>query len=181
MNNNHYPPPPFFNAYWVVPGKLLAGPFPGSLDPVEAENRLRALAGCGVRAVANLMKADEANFLGEPFKPYHDELQQFAGEEIEWARFPVIDMDIPTDADMVTTLNAIDGWMDCGLTVYVHCWGGLGRTGTVVGCWLARHGIATGRATFKHLRALRSAADTRYDSPQTPNQINMVHNWKIGR
>ena len=25
--------------------------------------------------------------------------------------------------------------------VYVHCWGGIGRTGTVVGCWLVRHGM----------------------------------------
>ena len=181
MRNIQAPPPPFFNAYWVVPGKLLAGPFPGSLDPAEAENRLRALADCGVRAVANLMKADEVNFVGEPFKPYHDDLRQFAGEEVEWAQFPVIDMEIPTDAEMITTLNAIDAWMDRGLTVYVHCWGGLGRTGTVVGCWLARHGIASGKKTFQHIRALRSAADALYDSPQTPNQINMVHKWKVGR
>ena len=24
--------------------------------------------------------------------------------------------------------------------MYLHCWGGVGRTGTVVGCWLVRHG-----------------------------------------
>ena len=24
--------------------------------------------------------------------------------------------------------------------VYVHCWGGIGRTGTTVGCWFVRHG-----------------------------------------
>lgn len=25
--------------------------------------------------------------------------------------------------------------------VYLHCWGGIGRTGTIVGCWLARNGF----------------------------------------
>lgn len=29
-----------------------------------------------------------------------------------------------------------------GQTVYVHCYGGIGRTGTVVGCWLVRHGLS---------------------------------------
>src|SRR3712207_6971239 len=24
---------------------------------------------------------------------------------------------------------------------YVHCWGGIGRTGTVVGCYLVEHGM----------------------------------------
>ena len=181
MNDNHFPAPPFFNAYWAAPGKLLAGPFPGSLDKAESEKRLSALAGCGVRAVANLMKADEVNFMGEPFKPYLDDLQRFAGETVEWARFPVIDMDTPSGEAMITTLNAIDDWMERDLTVYVHCWGGLGRTGTVVGCWLARHDIAAGKAALQQIRTLRSAADTRDFSPQTPDQIEMVRSWPVGR
>ena len=44
---------------------------------------------------------------------------------------------------MVVILDAID---DIFLKVkfpYIHCWGGIGRTGTVVGCWLIRHGHAT--------------------------------------
>ncbi len=28
----------------------------------------------------------------------------------------------------------------------MHCWGGVGRTGTVVGCWLVRHGLDDGDA-----------------------------------
>ena len=181
MSNNDFPTPPFFNAYWVVPGKLLAGPFPGSLDDAESEKRLRALADCGVRAVANLMKADEVNFMGEPFKPYHDDLQRFAGEKVECASFPVIDMETPSGEGMTTTLNSIDDWMERGLTVYVHCWGGLGRTGTVVGCWLARHDIAVGKAALQKIRILRSTAETRDFSPQTPDQIEMVRSWEIGR
>ena len=42
-----------------------------------------------------------------------------------------------------------------GGTVYVHCWGGIGRTGTVVGCWLVRHGLDEGDAIAR-IAALRS-------------------------
>ena len=41
-------------------------------------------------------------------------------------------------------LDEIDGAILNGKTVYVHCLGGIGRTGTVVGCYLVRHGIAAG-------------------------------------
>jgi protein-tyrosine phosphatase len=35
---------------------------------------------------------------------------------------------------MTTILDAIDESMTAGKPVYVHCWGGMGRTGTVIGC-----------------------------------------------
>ena len=41
---------------------------------------------------------------------------------------------------MSDILDAIDAALRDGKTVYVHCWGGVGRTGTVIGCWLVRHG-----------------------------------------
>ena len=41
---------------------------------------------------------------------------------------------------MAGLLDAIDTAMRDGKTVYLHCWGGVGRTGNVVGCSLVRHG-----------------------------------------
>ena len=34
---------PFNRSYWVVPGKLLAGCYPGSEDPIEEERNLKGL------------------------------------------------------------------------------------------------------------------------------------------
>ena len=42
---------PFPRSYWVEPGRLLAGFYPGDSDPVEAEYKLQALLDCGVSRV----------------------------------------------------------------------------------------------------------------------------------
>ena len=56
-----------------------------------------------------------------------------------------------------------------GHTVYVHCFAGRGRTGTVIGCWLARHGSTDPLAD---LDALRTHLDT--PSPETADQCRFV-------
>jgi protein-tyrosine phosphatase len=44
------------------------------------------------------------------------------------------------DAEMMgSVLDAIDTSLDEVGPAYVHCWGGHGRTGTAIGCWLVRH------------------------------------------
>jgi hypothetical protein len=35
---------PFNRSYWVVAGKLLAGGYPGSEDPMEEERKLKGLS-----------------------------------------------------------------------------------------------------------------------------------------
>jgi hypothetical protein len=47
---------PFNRSYWVVPGKLLAGGYPGSENPVEEERKLKGLFQAGIRHVISLME-----------------------------------------------------------------------------------------------------------------------------
>ena len=62
--------------------------------------------------------------------------------------------------------------------VYVQGWGGKGKTGTVVGCYLARHGMVAGNDVIKRIRELRKeTVDCSDHSPETREQINMVINW----
>ena len=59
------------------------------------------------------------------------------------------DMRVCNERHMRRVLDAIDKDIADGRTVYVHCWGGIGRTGMVIGCWLVRHGMMVDRALVR--------------------------------
>ena len=80
--------------------------------------------------------------------------------------------------EMTAILDAIDGHLADGRTVYVHCWGGVGRTGTVIGCWLARHG-RQGEPALARLRELwrECPKSATRKSPETEEQERYVLEW----
>jgi protein-tyrosine phosphatase len=67
-----------------------------------------------------------------------------------------------------------------GRAVYVHCWGGIGRTGTVIGCLLAHNGNSSDDilATIARLRAGTSKASR--PSPESREQVAAIEAWCRG-
>jgi protein-tyrosine phosphatase len=75
----------------------------------------------------------------------------------------------------------IDGSLANRNATFVHCLAGIGRTGTVVGCFLMRHGQATPADVVAKIAELRQWMPIgREISPHTPEQIQTVENWKKG-
>ena len=64
--------------------------------------------------------------------------------------------------------------------VYVHCWGGIGRTGTVVGCHLVRSGMTGDEALAEVAEPFTSMAkySPRRRSPETLEQEDYVRSWR---
>ncbi|GIT00631.1 MAG: hypothetical protein CM1200mP26_23430 [Acidimicrobiales bacterium] len=98
---------------------------------------------------------------------------------------PIPDMGLPSGGpdEMARILDNLDGALTAGGKAYVHCWGGLGRTGTVVGCWLARHGYGTG---YDALRLFGQPAERRprcwsQGVSADSRQMAMVCEWEEGR
>jgi hypothetical protein len=52
-------PPPFPDSYWILPGKLLAGEYPGARKPEEAVRELERLRRAGVSFVVDLTEEGE--------------------------------------------------------------------------------------------------------------------------
>jgi protein-tyrosine phosphatase len=82
---------------------------------------------------------------------------------------------------MTRILDDVDTALAEGGGVYVHCWGGIGRTGTVVGCWLVRHRLDDGDPLRAIARLRRGVPDAWAASPQTEAQREMVSAWKPAR
>lgn len=182
--SNPQPTSALDQAYWVVPGTLLAGAYPGAADAAESRRKLEALLAAGVRWCINLMVPDELDRSGRPFRPYEADLAALAsaaGQNVGFERLPLRDMEVPGRAGMTRILDAVDRATAAGRTVYVHCLGGIGRTGTVVGCYLARHGLASGQSALDRIAVLRRATSTAARrSPETAPQAELVRSWTAG-
>jgi len=174
------PTVPFARSYWVVPGRLLAGAFPGAPD--EAHAKIQALVNCGIAAVVNLMEPHEVDHSGKPFVDYGPlfrELAAVRGVDAQTLRFPIRDLGVTSTESMNLILATIDRLIGSEKPVYVHCWGGIGRTGTVVGCYLMRHGLADATTVLNDINLLRTHdAKAHVLSPETPAQRDMVVGWK---
>jgi protein tyrosine phosphatase (PTP) superfamily phosphohydrolase (DUF442 family) len=176
---------PFKRTYWVIPGKLLAGCYPGSEDPIVEERNLKGLIQAGIRHVISLMEPEEYNSPDDPFPPYVDHMEAIAekmGTTVTFDQISIKDFTVPTERQMIRILNQIDMCIKYDKPVYAHCWGGKGRTGTVVGCYLIRHGIATGNNVIEMIKELRkNTEDFSEPSPETREQIKMVISCKKDR
>lgn len=165
--------PPLPRTYWVLDGKFLAGAYAGQHDPIAHEVRLKALFNAGLRTFVNLMEEDEKNNDGIPLVRYDEQLHQMAtkaNERVECLRLPIVDRHVTTHEHMNEILNAIDGSLKSDRPVYLHCFGGMGRTGTVVCFWLLRQGYATTSNVFEMLNDLRQADLARASLPAPENE-----------
>ncbi len=87
-------------------------------------------------------------------------------------------MSIPTPELMKEIQELIAASLAQNHMVYVHCMGGIGRTGTVVGCYLVEQGM-TGQEALRTISDLRkSVSDSGIRSPETRDQRTFVENWK---
>jgi protein-tyrosine phosphatase len=90
-------------------------------------------------------------------------------------------MGTPTAGHVIQILDDIDAVRADGGTVYVHCWGGVGRTGTVVGCLLVRHGLDAGDAIARIAELRRDIPGAARPSPETAGQAALVRGWRPNR
>jgi predicted protein tyrosine phosphatase len=163
---------PITQCYWVVPGTLLAGEYPRNTDAQSSHAKIRALLHAGVTAFIDLTEADEG------LHPYSAWIGTASHQ-----RFPIRDVSIPASPDItIAILDAIDHHIARGQLVYVHCWGGVGRAGVIIGCWLARHGPG-GAAALTRLRELWQHCPKSVDraSPETREQERYIVRWEAGR
>lgn len=173
---------PFGQSYWVREGLWCVGQFPGAPDAATRDEKLTGLLDCGIRHVLNLMESTESNYGGQPFAPYEDRLRELAARRsrsVECVRLPLRDGRAPERAALERILDTLEEWLAAGTPTYMHCWGGHGRTSTVVACFLIREGLTADEA-FGRIRTWRSGLPKRH-WPFEGGQEEFVRAWRDAR
>jgi Protein-tyrosine phosphatase len=157
------------NTYWVIPGRVLAGEYPGDPDETQARARLARLRAAGIDSFVDLTEDGE-------LPPYRHLLPAGA----EYLRSAIVDTRVPNNVSQTRELlAAIRAAVARGRGVYVHCRAGIGRTGLVMGCLLADD-VQNGKAALRDLNRLWRQSD-RAGSwpkvPQTAEQADYIRHW----
>jgi protein-tyrosine phosphatase len=83
---------------------------------------------------------------------------------------------------MFEIIQLISALIQEGKKVYLHCWGGIGRTGTVIGCYLIENQMASTEnvmQTIDYLKRTTPIKDRR--SPETDEQMDFILDWPVLR
>ncbi len=160
---------PLPNSYWVVPGRLLAGEYPSG-EALEAGGpRIGLMLQAGIDAFLDLTQ------LGE-----RPEYRSLLPARVHYLRSAIVDTQVPTSpAQMQAIQEHLRTMLAEGRQVYVHCRAGIGRTGMVIGCYLAEQGL-DGPQALRELNRLwrQSERSTSWPAvPQTMEQAEFILGW----
>ncbi len=160
---------PIPHSYWVIPGRLLAGEFPVEYAAADDSTRLQQLLTAGVDCFIDLTQRKELASYA-----------QLLPARVSYINCPLPDHDIPkTPQDMRGILATLQAQLARGGCVYVHCRAGIGRTGTVIGCFLVEQGLS-GDGALDELNRLwqqNTLSAIWPEVPETDAQRQYVSDW----
>ena len=160
---------PLHQSYYID-GKLFAGEYPGDKYEEQAEAKLKRMHHFGVRHFVDLTEEGE-------LRPY----RQLLPSDTSYLRFPIRDVNVPKSVEAVHQLiDKMEYLMQQDGYTYLHCWGGVGRTGTIVACYEARQ--MEEPTLEKALEVMRSRFSkmpkaSHRKSPETQEQIDFVRRF----
>ncbi len=112
----------------------------------------------GIRAIVSLTEEMPQELVGvSQFKLLH---------------LPIVDMSAPDSEQIMRFIDFVDRMIGEGRAVGVHCLAGLGRTGTMVACYLVTRGMSAVEA-IDHVRRIRPG------SIQTDEQELAIYRWEM--
>ena len=146
-----------FNFNWLISDRIAGSGQIGGPDARELNNDLDQLQEYGIRAVVSLTTLSLDR----------DVLRD---RDIAYLHLPVEDMQPPTLEEVVEFMGFITDVEQQGRPVVVHCGAGLGRTGTMLACYL----VHQGKSTEDSLITLRQI---RPGSVETLGQEQSIENY----
>lgn len=178
---------------WVILGRLMVGAYPASAyDDSENEQILESILRCRVSTFVCLQQeyhhgAQESMWRsGQCLRPYIEDAVEIChkqrypeivpAEELKFLHHGIVDCGTTNDLTVLELAADVCNRLLLGEVIYLHCWGGHGRTGTVVAVAL---GLLYGLSASEALMRTQLYHDLRVcnlnvGSPQTLQQREQV-------
>jgi len=137
------------NINWLIPHRIAGMAYP------ESKDAYTVLYQMGIRALVNLAESSPS----------------YPTTAIIIKHIPVEDFVAPTLEQVIEALQFIEQCLHANQPVAVHCLAGLGRTGTILACYLVGTGISAEEA-ISTIRAFRPG------SIETLDQENTVRDYE---
>jgi len=151
---------PGLNFHWIIDGTL-----GGSRGPSSRADLLK-LKKKGIGALVRLVEPHESRLTGNKIRE----------TGLEDYNEPVKDHTAPTPQQIDSIIQYIDEHLVAGVPVNVSCNAGIGRSGTVLACYLVHQGLTT-------KDALKTVNEKRGIAPDTTlhrnrEQINAIETYR---
>ncbi len=169
------PARPLPGSYWVEPGRLLVGEFPGSRSRADTMDRLKQVLAAGITQFVDLTDATEL--------PSYEALLPFAtpsGRRVQYMRESIPDHGVPVSAvTMERIVATLRNAIDAGEVVYLHCRAGIGRSAMVAACYFVERGMSAEAALEALQKCWKQSAKSQHwvCVPETEDQYEYIREW----
>jgi protein-tyrosine phosphatase len=136
---------------WIINDKLAAS------NIIRNEKEIRELKKKGITNVVCLVEEHELPFRN--VKEYEEILSKYG---IELKHFPIKDFYAPSLEYLIKIIKYIDEKIKENKKVLVHCYGGLGRTGTIVASFLVYYKKISAEEAINYVRRIRPGSVESY-------------------
>jgi len=186
----HYQVPGVSIAHWSIPNHLIVGacpvpqkntPFPYSNNKYLETQTRTALTTLTrdhrITAYMSLMaECDENGTTSSPYRPYSKLDLPVVNPHAQFYKLDIKDCNVTKDEDLLAFVDQAIHLLQSGERVYLHCWGGHGRAGTVNCLILCRVYGMSASDTLDYCQFIHDCRASHIDvaSPQTLVQATQV-------